>query len=200
MKKIKLFIDFWNFTLTMNRMTGPSFQTDWKTLPHVLARGAMHLVSQQSAWEFVGMHVYGSYDPHSPKDQDMHRWAYQTVARFPGVYVNFTPRQAMRNAPTCPACYKSVDLCPHCGASMLGTEEKSVDVSMATDMVRMAWDKAYDVAVLVSTDNDFVPVVEFLQIKGFTVVHGAFPPQGADLSQNCFATLDIPRLREEFRR
>lgn len=200
MKKVKIFVDFWNFTLTMNRITGPWFQTDWKTLPHVLARGAMHLAAPDSTWEFMGMNVYGSYDPHSQKDQDMHRWAYQTVARFPGVQVNFFPRQAMRNPPTCPSCYRPVESCPSCGSSMLGTEEKSVDVNMATDMIRQAWEKSYDVGVLVSSDNDFVPVADLLQAKGVVLVHGAFPPQGSELSQRCFASLDIPRFKEEFRR
>ena len=131
MLRVRIFVDFWNFTLSMNRAAGQMFQTDWRALPHVLARGAMQLVAPGGAWRFAGMNVYGSYDPHSDKDQDMYRWAYQTVARFPGVYVNFSQRYAMRSGPRCPSCYEPVNTCPHCRASMLGTAEKSVDVLMA---------------------------------------------------------------------
>lgn len=200
MHKIMIFVDFWNFTLTMNRLTGMGFQTDWKVLPHVIARGAMHIVAPDRPYAFRGMHVYGSYDPNSAKDEDLTRWAWQTVGRFPGVYVNFIPRQAVRNPPNCPSCHANVEQCPKCGSSMLGTEEKSVDVNLATDLIRYAWEDAYDVAVLVTSDNDMLPCVEFLQQKGRILVHGAFPPQGAELSQKCWANIDLPKFRHEFRR
>lgn len=200
MRNVRVFVDFWNFTLTINRLTGMGFQTDWRELPLVLTRGAMHIISPGEDWVFKGMNVYGSYDPNSPKDQDMYRWATQTVARFPGVQTYFAPRQVMRSGPSCPSCHHNIETCPQCGDSMLGTEEKSVDVHMATDMVRLAWEGNYEVAILVTSDNDFLPVVDFLQTKGYTIVHGAFPPQGAELSQRCWASIDIPRFKEEFRR
>ncbi len=200
MTRIMIFVDFWNFTLTMNKITGTGFQTDWKVLPHVIARAAMHVVNPSAPYTFKGLNVYGSYDPNSQKDEDLCRWAWQTVARFPGLNVNFSPRQAVRNPPNCPSCHFSVQQCPKCGSSMLGTEEKSVDVSIATDMIRYAWEGAYDMAVLVTSDNDMLPCVEFLQQKGCTIIHGAFPPQGAELSQKCWANIDIPRLRDQFRR
>ena len=62
---------------------------------------------------------------------------------------------------------------------MRGTEEKGVDVRMATDMISLAWADNYDIAVLVSSDRDFVPVAEFLETRGIKVIHGAFPPMGA---------------------
>ena len=58
--------------------------------------------------------------------------------------------------------YDEVATCPACGADMRGTEEKGVDLRMATDMIRLAWSDNYDIAVLVSSDQDFVPVAEFL--------------------------------------
>ena len=82
---------------------------------------------------------------------------------------------------------------------MRGTEEKGVDVRMATDMISLAWVDNYDVAVLVSSDRDFVPVAEFLETKGIKVIHGAFPPRGAQLTARCWGSVDIAGLREEFR-
>ena len=64
---------------------------------------------------------------------------------------------------------------------MRGTEEKGVDIRMATDMISLAWIDYYDIAVLVSSDRDFVPVAEFLETRGVKVIRGAFPPVGSQL-------------------
>ena len=71
---------------------------------------------------------------------------------------------------------------------------------MATDMISLAWIKNYDIAVLVSADQDFVPLAEFLQTRGLKVIHGAFPPAGAQLTQCCWGSIDIPSIRRDFER
>ena len=83
---------------------------------------------------------------------------------------------------------------------MRGTEEKGVDTRIIADMISLAWANAYDIAVLVSADRDFVPVAEFLQTKGFKVIHGAFPPKGNFLSQKCWASMDVRKLMPAFKR
>ena len=67
------------------------------------------------------------------------------------------PRQKKCSPPKCPTCRTPVAICPSCRADMRGTEEKGVDVRMATDLISLAWIKNYDIAVLVSADQDFVP-------------------------------------------
>ncbi len=44
--------------------------------------------------------------------------------------------------------------------------EKQVDVYLATQMVALAYEDAYDIAVLVSGDSDFLPAVDLVQQKG----------------------------------
>lgn len=83
---------------------------------------------------------------------------------------------------------------------MRRTREKSVDVRMATDMISLAWASNYDIAVLVSSDRDFVPVAEFLETRGIKVIHAAFPPKGAQLTARCWGSLSVPGLRDAFRR
>ena len=61
---------------------------------------------------------------------------------------------------------------------MQGTEEKGVDVRIATDMIRLAWVDNYDIAVLVTSDKDLIPAVEFLKTRGIKVIHGSFPQGG----------------------
>ena len=70
---------------------------------------------------------------------------------------------------------------------------------MATDMISLAWVDNYDIAVLVSSDWDFVPVAEFLETRGIKVIHGAFPAKGSELTARCWGSINIPRLREKFR-
>ena len=196
--RARVFIDFWNFTLTMKGID-PVFRVDWSTLGPALARAAVTKVDAAATGEYQGLNVYGSYDPNGDADRRLHRWATTVVARFPGVSVSFAQRQRKRFPPRCPVCHADVATCPSCGRDMRGTEEKGVDVRMATDMIRLAWADNYDIAVLVSSDRDFVPVAEFLDTRGIKVIHGAFPPRGADLTRSCWGSFDLAGLREEFR-
>ena len=69
--------------------------------------------------------------------------------------------------------------------------EKRVDVSIAVDMIMMA----YDVAYLLSADGDFVPAVEAVKSKG-KKVFAASPATGREL-KNAVDTF-IPLRREWF--
>ena len=83
---------------------------------------------------------------------------------------------------------------------MKGYGEKGVDTRIATEMVKFAWEDAYDVALLVSADRDFEPVIDLLRAKGKTVIHGAFPPNGMVLTNASWGRIDIPSLRTQFSR
>ncbi|MFC2013751.1 NYN domain-containing protein, partial [Chloroflexota bacterium] len=57
--------------------------------------------------------------------------------------------------------------------------EKAVDVKLATDMITLS--DIYDVAIIVSGDQDYVPVVEVLKDCGKRVVNVAFKNRGGQL-------------------
>ena len=196
--RVRVFIDFWNYTLTMRDHVDPTFETDWAKLGPELARAAVAKVDAAATGEYQGMNFYGSYDRIT--ETKLHRCATTVVDTFPGVTVSMVARQKKRSPPKCPTCRSPVATCPSCGADMRGTEEKGVDVRMATDMISLAWIDNYDVAVLVSADRDFVPLAEFLQTRGLKVIHGAFPPAGAQLTQRCWGSVDIPNIRANFQR
>lgn len=196
--RARVFVDFWNFTLSM-RDVDANFRTDWAKLGPVLAAMAVDRIDDRIPCEYQGLNFYGSYDPASNADRNLFRWATTKVDTFPGVSVSIVRRQKKRSPPRCPACHDEVATCPSCGADMRGTEEKGVDVRMATDMIRLAWADNYDVAVLVSSDKDFVPVAEFLETKGIKVIHGAFRPRGAELTRKCWGWIDVAGSREDFR-
>jgi len=83
---------------------------------------------------------------------------------------------------------------------MRGTHEKGVDTLIVTDMIRLAWENAYDVGILASTDTDFVPVVQFLQAKGIKIIHATFPPLGSHLTQVSWSSISIPSILEQLSR
>ena len=197
--RVKVFVDFWNFQLTINNLH-PGFKIDWRQLGNALANEAICVVDKSASVAYQGMNVYGSYDPSNKKDEALRRWAQNTLNTFPGLDVTLLPRQKRKTRPVCPSCHEEVLLCPKCCADMRGTEEKGVDTRIATDMIKLAWVDSYDVAVLLSSDRDFVPVVEFLSSRGIKTIHGAFPKQGSQLTQACWGNIQINRIMEKFRR
>jgi uncharacterized LabA/DUF88 family protein len=55
-----------------------------------------------------------------------------------------------------------------------GFIEKGVDILLATDMLSLAYRDAYDTAILVSGDSDYIPVVEMVQQLGKRVENASF--------------------------
>ena len=55
-----------------------------------------------------------------------------------------------------------------------GFIEKGVDILLATDMIVLAYNNAYDTAILVSGDSDYIPVVEMIQQLGKRVENATF--------------------------
>ncbi len=70
------------------------------------------------------------------------------------------------------------DGCDHCGKEWTNREEKQTDVKIAVHMLRDAYNRAFDMALLVSGDSDLVPVVDEIEGEhdGQRVVV-AFPPR-----------------------
>jgi uncharacterized LabA/DUF88 family protein len=69
--------------------------------------------------------------------------------------------------------------------------EKGVDAAIVTDMLSLAWQNAYDVAVLVSSDADFVPAVERVQERGLKVINAGWAGKGHELKAACWGSFDL---------
>jgi uncharacterized LabA/DUF88 family protein len=197
--RVRIFVDFWNYELAM-KGNDADFLTDWRVIGEVLTQEAGKVVNYPGLVEYQGLNFYASYDPAKPNDDRFRKWATTIVDAMAGIHVSLVARQKKKSPPKCPACHEPIAKCPHCGADMRGTEEKGVDTRIVTDMMSLAWAMNYEVAVLVSSDKDFVPTIEFLQDRGLKVLHAAFPPQGAVLTQKCWGMINIPAIREKFRR
>jgi len=199
--RVRIFVDFWNLQLTMNERlahdTGErSFPFDWSHFPRWLTTRSAELCGSAVAYE--GMHVYASYDPRG-NDASFKNWIETWLNRQPGVQVILKERRP-KDAPKCPECHATVERCPSCGAGLRRTQEKGVDTAIVTDMIRLAWEQSYDIAVLVSSDSDLVPAVEFLDLRGRKVIQAGFPPTGSHLATACWASFDLFADRANFRR
>lgn len=200
--RILVFVDYWNFQLSLNTRVDDRFKVDWKGLGPILATKAAAILSVPAGhYSFEGCHIYTSYDPGNPEGAKFKNWATTWLDRQPGVQVYCRERKP-RAAPKCPACYKPILECPHsgCGKRIVSTIEKGVDTLIATDMIRLAWEQAYDVAVLATSDSDLLPAVEFLTLKGLKVIQAGFPPVGIDLATSCWASIDMYKARKEIER
>jgi len=186
--KARIFIDFWNFQLSLIEATNPGYRLDWKELSHWLISETEELIGQTLLFE--GTTVYISFNPTTISGKKLRDFATNVLDRFPGVSVNLVERKP-RNPPVCPHCHKQIFECHHCGEKMDRTIEKGVDTAIVTDMFRLAWENTLDVAILVSSDRDYVPAVQALSSKGYKVLNAHFPPQGMQLARTCWADIDL---------
>ena len=201
--RVRVFVDYWNLAITMREncasiAPGDDFRFNWERLPGWLASTGADICGYDSTLH-EGTHIYASYDPQSEGDRRFRGWVLNWLARQPGVQVNLKERRR-KDPPTCPVCHEKMNTCSHCGSGLARTQEKGVDTAIVTDMIRLAWEQAFDIAVLVTSDSDLVPAVEFLDLRGRKVVQAGFPPAGATLAKACWASFDIFARRDEFRR
>ncbi len=197
MTKARIFIDFWNFQLSMIQRMGKQYRADWIKLSPWLIDQAQILVGSDLV--YAEMRVYLSFNPRSVEDRRLKDWALNTLDRFPGVHVVATERK-LKHAPYCPTCHTQVQTCPNCGAAMSGTIEKGVDTAIVTDLLSLAWENAWELAILVTSDRDFIPAVELLNRKGLRVINAHFPPAGMDLARQCWGSIDLRRALTEIAR
>ncbi len=204
MTRIRVFVDYWNFQLTLNAREGEDFRfkVNWKDLGPWLTKKACEVISiDPTGASFEGVIIYASYNPNTDEGRRFRNWANTWLDRQPGVHVQCLERKP-KALPKCPSCYRVIEYCPRpeCGKPIRATTEKGVDTLIATDLIRLAWEEAYDIAVLASSDADLVPAVKFLNQKGRKVIQAGFPPSGVDLATTCWASFDVFQHRDEFRR
>lgn len=191
---LKIFIDFWNFQLACNEVDS-SFLIDWRKLPLFFVDQAKTLTGLDCVYK--GMNVYGSY---GPNDSNLRKWVNSFLQCGPGVDTCFTERPRKWQGPQCPECHSVIERCPKCDADMKGYEEKGVDVKIVTDLIKFAWEDAYDIAIVGTSDKDAIPAIEFLKNKDKIILHAAFPFNGMEVSKACWASFDMVKLKENYRR
>ncbi|MFZ5450360.1 MAG: NYN domain-containing protein [Thermodesulfobacteriota bacterium] len=191
---IRVFVDYWNFQLTLNESEAKvrgvkeyRFPVDWFGLGRWLAdKGRIMIGASQI--DYGGCHIYASYNA----DEKFYRWMMNVLNRQPGIIAQCIKRTT-KSFPRCQSCFELITHCPRdgCQAPISATTEKGVDTRIVTDMISLAWQDAYDVAVLASLDADLIPAVNFVQQKGKRVIQAGFPPKGTSLATECWASFDV---------
>ena len=83
--------------------------------------------------------------------------------------------------------------CPNCGTEYEYTTEKRVDTRLVADLIHYAANNAYDAAVLISGDDDFVPAVEAVNALGKQVWVATWSAEelSTDLRVRCFGHIHL---------
>lgn len=187
--RVRLFVDFWNFQIGWNECQARLGATNvvpipWKIMPAVLTAE----VAQGQPSKYAGAHVYASVDPSSPKDRKLNMWLHHVLASFAGyalVVKERKPRKIIRCKDE--NCKAAITTCPKCNKPLKGTVEKGIDAAVITDMLSLAFDDNYDVAVLVSGDADYAPAVQYIQKKtDKQIVQAFFKAHGDELRNACW--------------
>ncbi len=136
--------------------------------------------------------VYAGYE--AGRENNLKSWLHNFLDRQPGIRV-FTSERHWRKHPVhCRSCNVEHHECPACHAPFGRAAEKTTDARIVTDLIGLAWEDAYDAAILVSADKDFVPAVEYLQAKNFKIINAAWRGVGHELARVCWASFEVDRL------
>ena len=193
--RTRLFIDFWNFTLQWKHRVGTR-KHDWSKIPTVLIDGARDVMEAASLGGLTleVTRVYASYEPERDEGRKLRTWLDTTLDRQPGVRV-FTAERHWKQRPVhCRFCGKDNVECQHCSEKLGRAAEKTVDARIVTDLMDLAWAGAYDLALLVSCDKDFIPAVNCLQTKNFRVINATWRGLGQELAKVCWASFEIDKF------
>jgi len=116
-QRIRVFVDYWNFQLALNRVEakerGVALETarvevDWKRLGQWLAKQAYAELGVTGGYSFDGVTIYTSFNPSSPGAKKFHSWATTWLDRQPGVKVECRERKR-KAPPKCPVCHKAIE-------------------------------------------------------------------------------------------
>jgi uncharacterized LabA/DUF88 family protein len=194
---VRLFIDFWNFQLQWRDRSNDA-HLDWSKLPAVLAGATQATASQLGTLRIDDTRIYASVNPH--KDAKLRGWLDSFLDRQPGFRVFVHERKARKKPIHCGACNTDLADCPNCKTPFERAVEKGVDSAILTDMFSLAWEEAYEVAILVSGDADLVPAIEKIQDRGLKVVNATWQGYGNNLAKACWASFFIDPLVQHLTR
>jgi uncharacterized LabA/DUF88 family protein len=91
------------------------------------------------------------------------------------------------------------ETCAHCGKTTTFTIEKGVDSNLVADLLTLAWEDAFDVAVVLSDDADMAAAIDYLKRKGKKVFHASFSKlqHGQEIRRLCFGLIDLQAILPE---
>jgi uncharacterized LabA/DUF88 family protein len=177
--RTRVFIDFWNFSLNWNERAAGA-RIDWQKVPRVLLDEAKKQLETAGIQESLAL-----------EETLVYAWLDSFLDKQPSFRVNARERRAKARKIHCAVCGHDNDACQNCQAPFRWAPEKGVDTAIVTDLLALASEGAYDVAVLLSSDADHIPAVEWVQSRGLKVVNATWDHHGFDLAKTCWAGFEL---------
>jgi len=199
--RTRVFIDFWNFTLQW-RDRADGAKIDWRQVPSVLLREGekqLHVAGLEDELHLEETLVYASYDS-DEAGKKLKNWLDSFLDKQPSFRVKTRERRSKPRVIHCRSCNTEHDSCHNCGAPFRWSPEKGVDTAIVTDLLSLASENAFDVAILVSSDADFVPAVDWLQSRGFKVLNATWTDHGYDLARISWASMTLDAVMTDLTR
>jgi uncharacterized LabA/DUF88 family protein len=188
--RTRVFIDFWNFTLNWRERADGAY-IDWPAVPRVLldeARKRFEVAGITEGLQLEETLVYASY---LTTDKKLKGWLDSFLDRQPSFNVKSRERKSKRRKVHCANCGHDNEKCESCSEPLTWAPEKGVDTAIVTDLLALAGEEAYDVAILLSSDADHVPAVEWIQARGRKVINATWANHGFDLKKSCWAEIEL---------
>ncbi len=178
--KVSIFIDGQNFYRSLLRYD-ESMRVDYDRL----ATWITHAVGGPNA-VFAGAYYYVGVSPGAPA---LVEGFLKGLELRPGYFVKREGR------------VRRTGRCPSCAGEYEYTTEKRVDTRLVADLIHFAAIGAFDAAVLVSGDDDFVPAVEAVNALGRQVWVATWSPDelSNDLRVRCFGHIHLSEGIAAFR-
>lgn len=189
--RARVFIDFWNFQLGWNQVANGG-SCDWKKLPRTLVQAAQELLVSTGTEATLTLEetlVHASVNEATEKP--LQTWLTNFLDQQPSFDVKVRTRRPRPKSVYCRSCKTETDRCPSCSERFVSNGEKGVDAALVTDLLSLAWQRAYDVAILVSGDADYVPAVEYVQSQGLKVINAVWASKGHDLRNACWGSFRL---------
>ena len=180
--KVALFFDGKNFYMALRRYA-PALELDYNKL----ARWLADRVSGGNG-DFVGAHYYTGFTPPNESGSEEFSDFLNGLEIQLGYFVKREPR------------VRRTSKCKECGFAYAYRTEKRVDTRLVADMIHFAAVNAYDVAVLLSGDQDFAPAVDAVNALGKRVYLATWPGHGVskELRIRCYGQIRLEEGESEF--
>jgi len=178
--KVSIFFDGQNFYRSLQRYD-EALRVDYDRL----AAWITHAVGGATAI-FGGAYYYVGLSADAPP---LVEGFLKGLELRPGYFVKREPR------------VRRTGRCPACGGDYEYTTEKRVDTRLVADIIQYAAIGAFDVAVLVSGDDDFVPAVEAVNALGrqVWVATGSAEEMSKEIRVRCFGQIHLSEGVGSFR-
>ena len=192
--KTRIFIDYWNFQINWNKRAPTGVRLDWTAVPSVLLAEAGKLlakVGQGGAPTLEETIVHASVNPSTESGRKLRGWLTTFLDRQPSFNVKIRERKSRPFTVHCQACDVEHSTCPACGSELRRAVEKGVDAAIVIDLLSLATESAFDLAILVSSDGDLIPAVQWVQDRGLKVINATWSGYGYELSRACWGSVPI---------